>query len=388
MKARIILSISLISAVSMFSQPVANQITKYLNTSGTFTNSSIFDNSSFIGIGGSSALSGEYVGIQKAWNGWTALRIYNSQSGTAASSSFAATAAGGVGVSMTAYNTSYTSSGIFEAGAGVLSAGGAGGMNIGTNANYQMSLWTNNTKRVTVDNAGLVGIADATPTCRLDVTASSHFAGMVSQFKTSSDYAIFMTLATPVGSYNALTKANDNGIFFDNGTSGNSPANGLVIAPWNHDANGVGIRIDGATGNVGIGTNNATATLTVKGNALIGDPASVTLPTGYKLYVQSGILTEKVKVALINTSDWSDYVFARDYKLKPLSEVASFVEQNKHLPGVPSAQELVDQGGFDLGKMDAKLLEKIEELTLYVIELNKQNKELTERLEKLESNKK
>lgn len=105
----------------------------------------------------------------------------------------------------------------------------------------------------------------------------------------------------------------------------------------------------------------------------------------YRLYVQEGILTEKVKVALTGTSDWSDYVFEEDYELKSLEEVEEFVEENKHLPNVPSAQELVDDGGFDLGKMDAKLLEKIEELTLYMIDLNKEVKTLKTENETLKS---
>lgn len=139
-------------------------------------------------------------------------------------------------------------------------------------------------------------------------------------------------------------------------------------------------------GNVGIGTKNTVAKLTVNGKALIGDPALININTtgNYKLYVQDGILTEKVKVALVNTSDWSDYVFENNYKLKPLQEVETFVKEKKHLPGVPSAEDLKEQGGFDVALMDAKLLEKIEELTLYVIELNKQNKQLNEKLTELE----
>ncbi|HEV7230978.1 MAG TPA: hypothetical protein VGO45_06605 [Bacteroidia bacterium] len=138
-------------------------------------------------------------------------------------------------------------------------------------------------------------------------------------------------------------------------------------------------------GMVGVNTPNPTAQLTVNGTTLIGDPAAVTLPAGYKLYVQTGILTEKVKVALTTTTDWADYVFEKNYKLKSLDEVKSFVEKNKHLPGVPSASDLKEQGGIDLGKMDAKLLEKIEELTLYSIQLKEENKNLTERLTKLEA---
>lgn len=94
-------------------------------------------------------------------------------------------------------------------------------------------------------------------------------------------------------------------------------------------------------------------------------------PAGYKLYVEQGILSEKVKVALASSSAWADYVFADDYALRPLSEVESFVKQNKHLPNVPSASELASDG-LDLGKMQATQMQKIEELTLYIIELQKQ----------------
>jgi len=104
------------------------------------------------------------------------------------------------------------------------------------------------------------------------------------------------------------------------------------------------------------------------------------------LYVQTGILTEKVKVALATSTDWSDYVFEKNYKLRSLEEVKSYVEVNKHLPGVPSANELMEQGGIDIGKMDAKLLEKIEELTLYSVQLKEENKALSDRLAKLEKN--
>jgi hypothetical protein len=140
-------------------------------------------------------------------------------------------------------------------------------------------------------------------------------------------------------------------------------------------------------GRVGVNTDNPTAQLTVNGNVLIGDPITVTIPNNnYKLFVQTGILTEKVKVALINTNDWADYVFDKNYKLNSLEDVSAYIKLNKHLPGVASANELVEAGGFDLGKMDAKLLEKIEELTLYTIQLNEKNKELEERLKKLEVN--
>ncbi len=107
------------------------------------------------------------------------------------------------------------------------------------------------------------------------------------------------------------------------------------------------------------------------GNSRFGD---------YNLYVQNGILTEHVKVAVYTTSYWSDFVFNKNYKLMPLNKVEEFVKANKHLPGVPSAQEVVDDGGIDLGSMDAKLLQKVEELTLYVIQQQKQIDELQKKL--------
>jgi hypothetical protein len=117
------------------------------------------------------------------------------------------------------------------------------------------------------------------------------------------------------------------------------------------------------------------------GKVLIGN---VTAPGNYKLYVEQGILTERVKVALKSTSYWADYVFAPDYKLMPLNEVEAFVKEHRHLPNVPSAEEVV-KDGIDVATMDAKLLEKIEELTLYMLQLKQENEALKARIEKLEN---
>jgi trimeric autotransporter adhesin len=124
----------------------------------------------------------------------------------------------------------------------------------------------------------------------------------------------------------------------------------------------------------GIGTNNV---VNSNSGAIVIGTGITTLPSGYKLYVSDGILAEKVKVALKSGSNWADYVFAKDYKLRPLSELESFIATNKHLPGIPSAETLVKEGGIDVNQMFAKQMEKIEELTLYIIEINK-------KLEKLE----
>jgi hypothetical protein len=77
-----------------------------------------------------------------------------------------------------------------------------------------------------------------------------------------------------------------------------------------------------------------------------------------------------------------DYVFAPDYKLLPLKQVAAYIEQEKHLPGIPSAPEIQSQGKLDLGEMQMNLLKKVEELTLYAIQqdetVGKQKAEIAE----------
>jgi len=141
-------------------------------------------------------------------------------------------------------------------------------------------------------------------------------------------------------------------------------------------------------GKVGVNTNNPTAQLTVNGKTLIGDPAVVTsMPGTYNLYVQNGILTEKVRVAVNGSATWADYVFADDYKLRSLDEVEKFIAANKHLPEVPSACE-VEDNGIDMAEMDATLLKKIEELTLYIIDQNKKIEAQGQRIAQLEQDKK
>ena len=118
------------------------------------------------------------------------------------------------------------------------------------------------------------------------------------------------------------------------------------------------------------------------GGVLIGT-APATLPSGYKLYVSNGIYTEKVKVAAI--ANWADYVFSPGYDLKPLSVVETFIKANKHLPGIPSAESLKNDGGVDVVDMLSRQMEKIEELTLYMIEMKKENELLKKEIEAIKS---
>lgn len=105
------------------------------------------------------------------------------------------------------------------------------------------------------------------------------------------------------------------------------------------------------------------------------------IPGGYKLVVGGKILAEEVRIKLIK--DWADYVFQPDYRLASLPEVETFIQHHRHLPDMPNAAE-VKQAGVGLGEMQAKLLRKIEELTLHMIEQHKTIATLQEKLGQLE----
>ncbi|HSZ72642.1 MAG TPA: hypothetical protein VK750_08190, partial [Cytophagaceae bacterium] len=125
---------------------------------------------------------------------------------------------------------------------------------------------------------------------------------------------------------------------------------------------------------------NASLATSSSANVIIGNVTAVN--QNYRLFVERGILAERVKVAVKGTANWADYVFDKNYKLMSLENVEAFTKANKHLPGIPSADEVVKEG-IDMATMDAKLLEKIEELTLYVIELKKENDAMKVQLDKL-----
>ena len=115
-----------------------------------------------------------------------------------------------------------------------------------------------------------------------------------------------------------------------------------------------------ANGYVGIGTRYPDALLTVSGQ----------------------VHAQEVKVTV--AAPGPDYVFEKDYKLTSLEEIKTYIDQNKHLPEVPSAKEM-KKNGVQLGEMNMLLLKKIEELTLYVIEQNKKTDDQNRRLSALEA---
>lgn len=128
-----------------------------------------------------------------------------------------------------------------------------------------------------------------------------------------------------------------------------------------------------------------TNVLKLNGSGIDGGSVSIgtyTTPAGYKLAVGGKIIAEEVKVQL--EAEWPDFVFNKNYNLASLEEVEQQIQEKGHLKDIPSAKE-VEKNGVSLGEMDAKLLQKVEELTLYMIELNKEVKNLKEENEKLKA---
>ena len=85
---------------------------------------------------------------------------------------------------------------------------------------------------------------------------------------------------------------------------------------------------------------------------------------------------------VIRTDFWADHVFNDDYRLIPINQLENEINANGRLPGMPSAEEAI-QNGVDVGDMQVKLLEKVEELTLYMIELKKENETLKKEIQNL-----
>jgi hypothetical protein len=117
-----------------------------------------------------------------------------------------------------------------------------------------------------------------------------------------------------------------------------------------------------------------------QGKVKIGDVND--LIDGYKLFVEQGILTEKVKVAVKNSEDWFDNVLNKDYQLMPLNSLSKYIQEHQHLPDMPTTSEVM-KDGLDLGKMNGLLLKKVEELTLYILDMKKDADETKKQLEEL-----
>jgi hypothetical protein len=152
----------------------------------------------------------------------------------------------------------------------------------------------------------------------------------------------------------------------------------LMFAGWGVAHGGIYWRGDSRTFTINTGdyADNSgqygNANLAVTGNLLVGKTSQTN--TSYKLDINGNARANKI---VVNTTG-ADFVFEEDYSLRTLEELQKYIRQNKHLPEIPSAKEM-EKEGLDVGEMNIKLLQKVEELTLYLIE---QNKKLEEQIRK------
>ncbi|PXX95009.1 hypothetical protein DF185_22795 [Marinifilum breve] len=231
---------------------------------------------------------------------------------------------------------------------------------------------------------GYVGLGTKTPSEMLTIKGKSAMLGIY-------DTNVVSKANNRIGRYsNALVIQNDsddtwqeNISFHDNGNVGigtTNPTEKLHIK-GNKSAE---IRLESNLGNAYVRQSNGTLNFYNKGERLTilstGQVGIGTTETGtHKLAVNGTIGAREIKV---ETDSWSDFVFKEDYQLKDLKEVESFIEENKHLPDIPSEKEVLENG-IAVGEMNAKLLQKIEELTLYMIEQNKVIKSQNIKIQKL-----
>lgn len=271
------------------------------------------------------------------------------------------------------------------------SSWGVGKLHFLTNSLGDNSSITTANARMTIAADGKVGIGNSSPSLsQLEIYAPTNIA----QFLSSSGVnTTGISLSSPLSYTSALCfnlryqsgyrfmgpgyganityNANNGTMFF---STSNASGNAGDVTFFNPTS----VAID-SNGNMGIGTSAPKGKLHVTSNMVIG--ASTTTPaTGYILSVNGKIITEEVRVQLDAT--WPDYVFHKNYRLKPLTEVEDFINTNNHLPGIPSAKQVADDG-LMLGDMQKRVLEKVEELTLYIIQLNKENQVLKQQVDEL-----
>jgi hypothetical protein len=224
-----------------------------------------------------------------------------------------------------------------------------GDLVFGASNNYGTNITTDNVlpiERMRILATGEVGMGTGSPQANLHVATSlSQSASLGLKLATGDGNFMLLNPSFAFANYNNIVKAGDQGIIF----SGNGTGTGsFCIAPYINATSG--IRID-ADGDVSIGTNDT---------------------KNYKFAVNGSAIFTKVVVKPY--SGWADYVFEPSYKLPSLSSVEGYIESNKHLPGVPSAED-VEANGIDLGDNQTILLQKTEELTLYIIDQDKKLEE-------------
>ena len=231
--------------------------------------------------------------------------------------------------------------------------------NDATSSNSALSFYTAmngiNSEKVRISSNGNVGIGISSPSNLLELHSDKSY-GLLMSLSASWDVSKVAQIGFKYNQFDAgkIVATKEDSYKNNDATSSNSA---LSFYTATSGVNSEKVRIL-SNGNVGIGT----------------------IETGtHKLAVEGTIGAREIKV---EANGWSDFVFNKDYKLKDLEEVENFIEENNHLPDVPSEKDVLENG-IQLGEMDATLLQKIEELTLYMIEQNKRTNKLVEEVQGL-----
>lgn len=271
-----------------------------------------------------------------------------------------------------------------------------------------------NADDMVIDNQGRVGIGIRNPGTRLEVDGNVTSRGTL--FVASNNATLQLRAAdninkgffqlngdvvrlgtSPGNTSNLVFRLNgsDRAVINSSGNMGigtTSPSSRLDVAGRVRVVqNGEALALDGNQPNIGfwfngayrsfisqsatnllyIGVNAGNLRLDATGHVAIGNVVATT--NEFKLTVSGKVLCEELRVRL--QSAWPDYVFGEQYKLMPLDQLGRFIQENKHLPNIPAASEM-EEAGLEVGEMQRRMMEKIEELTLYILELKKDNDKL------------
>jgi len=215
-------------------------------------------------------------------------------------------------------------------------------------ANFmRMSMGNGFANGITLNTSNNAGIGTSNPLARLHITGTTGIdeiainSGNLNEEATIQFYSGGIGVVAPVKKTFIQLINNDIKI----GTNSNNDNGKFIIRSNGSDR----MWVDSA-GNVTIGT-------------------AYKVANGYRLSVNGKIMSEEVRVQM--DADWPDYVFDKDYKLMPMDELKNYINTHKRLPGFAPAAE-VKANGIDLGNTNKQLLEKVEELTLYLLELKKE----------------
>ncbi len=270
-----------------------------------------------------------------------------------------------------------------------------------TNTTGSLVLQTKLLDRVVIDDNGQVGIGTSSPTSILSINATNPTV----QLKNSGVDKGFMQLSnddikigTNIGNTNGrfvvrtdgsdrFTVNNNGNATLGSGVEGglltvDGAYTGMVLKTGNTTrlsvvAAGSNPEITGAGSGV-LRIRNSSDGMYFYSNGQISIGGGGAVATGYTVSVEGKLIA--TTVTSLPFGSWPDYVFEKDYKLRPLAEVKKYIEENKHLPGIPPAA-IVAKEGIELGDISKRLTEKIEELTLYIIQQQEQLDALKKLLE-------